>query len=356
MLDAESVAQRAASALGLDPEATDLLSGEGISAALRRAASFLCPASRRQIVDAVLDALRPLSEAPEPGRDDLNSLLELVVASGDLLEVRDASQSRNVYLGPPSYIARSVGKYLLLGVRPYGAPLLEGSLADSIAYEGVTRTTSLDPAAGTAQLKAAGLQEIKREDWLRSPRSESWGDLLSGYRIRLDVAIPAGQVPGLTVLDPASPVRYYVGRRRDPKATDNGDFVGRRPQAYGNDMWCFVRLASGQPTTLLDLPISDVTEPGRYEAWRLQAALDAERGRPQQVRVRPAVAVADQSVLDLFGPVPGWAQRALELVGLPIERTSGALQSYRLPNDVVPEAISFLRSMLWLEVVNEEGR
>ena len=54
------VATRAQEVLGLDAAGVDLFSTEGLCASLRRAASFLCPASPRQIVDAVLEALAPL--------------------------------------------------------------------------------------------------------------------------------------------------------------------------------------------------------------------------------------------------------------------------------------------------------
>ena len=35
---------------------------------------------------------------------------------------------RLVYLGPPSYIERAPGTYMLLGVRPFGAWLVESDL------------------------------------------------------------------------------------------------------------------------------------------------------------------------------------------------------------------------------------
>lgn len=358
MLASEEVAARTAAALGLDPDTTDLDSDEGLCASLRRAASFLCPATPRQLVDAVRDALGPLARRGVPSRDDVMDRLDLLVAAGDLLELHEDTQrqTRRLFLGPPSYVTKSPGRYLLLGVRPFGERLVVGPLEKDIAYEGHLRTLRLDAADPPAVLAAAGLHETTPEEWLMAPRAQAADELLGEYRERLAVARPAGQVEGLTVIDSTARVDFYRGRWRQPRASDDGDFVGRRPQAYGADLWCFVRIEGGQPKALLDLPIADSSTPGRFEAWRIQAALDAERGRPQTVRVRCAEGVETERIVDLFGPVPGWAERYLTLVGLPAGPERGALLSYRLPREAMPEVSSFLRSMLWVRITDEGGQ
>jgi hypothetical protein len=72
--------------LGLDDKNVDLFSTEGVCASLRRAASFLCPAAPRQVVDAVLDALTPLN--PDLKRDEVTEALYTLIGIGDLLELR----------------------------------------------------------------------------------------------------------------------------------------------------------------------------------------------------------------------------------------------------------------------------
>lgn len=353
-LASEEVAARTAVALGL-PNPNDLFTDEGVCASLRRAASFLCPATPRQLVDAVRDALTPLAPQGVPSRDDLMDRLGLLVAAGDLLELREESQrqTRRLFLGPPSYVSKSHGQFLLLGVRPFGAPLVAGPLAEDIAYEGYLRTLTLAAADAPVLLAAAGLRQITRESWLKSPRAQAAEELLTEYRRRLAVARPAGQIEGLSVIDPAARVDFYRGRWRPRRASDDGDFIGRRPQAYGADLWCFVRIEDGQPKSLLDLPIADRSVAGRFEAWRIQAALDAERRHPQVARVRSVGGDETTRTIDLFGPLPSWAERFLTLIGLPGDPQGGALMSYRLPREAVPEVSSFLTNMLWVKVTDE---
>ena len=74
-------------------DAADLFSAEGLTASLRRAASFLCPASPRQLIDAVLDAVRPLQPGGDLSRRDLADLLDLLVSGGDLLELRQSGDT-----------------------------------------------------------------------------------------------------------------------------------------------------------------------------------------------------------------------------------------------------------------------
>ena len=343
--------------LGLDHEAVDLQSTEVLCASLRRAASFLCPASPRQLVDAVFDSIGPLDITSSVTRDRLIELLDLLISTGDLLELRrpEERQTRQLYLGPPSYVVKATSQYLLLGVRPHAAPLVGDTLGADIVYEGHTRTIRLDGEGASEQLQAIGLHELTREQWLEHPRAQAAAELLSELRQRLTNAGPSGHVEGLTLIDPSSSVRYYLGRWREPKTSDNGDFVGRRPQAYGADLWCFVRVEAGSPVALVDFPVGDHTAPGRDEAWRVEAALDAERGQPQILRFRSAGGGEGRFILDLFAPVPGWAERYLEMVGLPVARSNGSLVSYRVPAGAMPDLTEFLTAMLWMRVSEEGG-
>ncbi|MEH0843121.1 hypothetical protein V6U81_12110 [Micromonospora sp. CPCC 205711] len=276
--------------------------------------------------------------------------LDLLISAGDLLELRQQTTyvTRLLFLGPPSYVVKEPGRYLLLGVRPFGAALVGEMLASDVLYEGHTRTIELDPDTAGVRLAALGLHEIKREQWAMHPVAVSAAAFLDEYRQRLDIAGPSGQVEGLTLIDPSSTVRYYRGRWRSPRPSDTGDFVARRPQAYGADLWCFVRVAEGLPQRLVDLPVGDATTPGRDEAWRLQAALDAQRGEPQVFRTRTAAGGSAGNIVDLFSPVPNWAERYLELVGLSVPRSRGSLFSYRVPTAAMPDLTAFLADMLWM--------
>jgi hypothetical protein len=251
-------------------------------------------------------------------------------------------------------VVKEPGRYLLLGVRPFGAAMVGETLASDVQYEGHTRTIELAPDAAGARFAALALHEITREQWTMHPAAVSVAEFLDGYRQRLDSAGPSGQVDGLTLIDPSSAVRYYRGRWRPPRPSDSGDFVARRPQAYGADLWCFVRVAAGVPQRLVDLPVTGATTPGRDEAWRVQAALDAERGEPQVFRTRAAIG-GSADIVDLFSPVPSWAERYLELVGLSVPRLKGSLFSYRVQTAATPDLAAFLAGMLWMRVWHEGG-
>ncbi len=356
-ISAPHAAERAVRALGLDEDVTDLFSTEAICASLRRAASFLCPATPRRLVEAVLEAIHPLDESCLVNRGRVAEQLDFLVSIGDLVELsrNEDRRSRQLYLAPPAYVEKAPGRYLLLGVRPNAAPLVDHSVGAEVLYEGHTRSIELAPETGPIRLRAAGLHEIRREQWLQHPRADPAAAVVVAMRQRLDQVAEPGDVSGLTIIDPGASVHYYRGRWRSPIDGDSGDFVARRSQAYGADLWCLVRIESSVPRALVDLPVDVTDVPACDEAWRFQAAVDAVAGHPQVMHVRSATGVPGSRMLDLFGPVPGWAQRYLELVGTPVSRAKGALISYRVPISAIGEVSAFVADMLWMHVREEGG-
>lgn len=354
-LSAGDASALAVATLNLDADAVDLTSGEGVAASLRRAASFMCPTSPGRLVDAVLGALRPL-HGDELKRNDLMNLLDQLVGSGDLLELRRerGCSTRLLYLAPPSYIEWIPGTYLLMGVRPFGAPLIDDELAETIEHEGHTRLLRIDSVTAETELRSRGLLPVSKERWVSRPRVESPSDLLARYRARLGVAAEAGQLDGLMLLDPTQKPRFYKGRWRAPADGDTGDFVARRPQAYGADLWCLIRFEAGAAQRLIEFPVDDPVVPGRDEAWRYQAAVDAARGTPQTFRLRPDASARDEATLDFFSPLPGFAERYVQFAGLAIGKTPGTLFSFRLPASAATDVTTFLTDMLWM--INEEDR
>ena len=338
--------------LGLD-ETVDLFSLEGLCASLRRAASFLCPASPGQVVDALLDTLAPIS--PDLTRTDIADALDLLIGIGDLLELRSPpAPTRLLYLAPPSYVEREPGQYLLLGVRPNAEPIVDEDLiGTSVLYEAHIRSVSLDPNLAAEVFNSAGLHRLTREQWTKAPRHETSAAVISKVRNRLATSPTTGQVIGLLVIDPTTSVRYYKGRWREPTSTDRGIFVGRRPQAYGAPIWCVVELIEGTLKALIDLPADSTTAPGWDEARRLQAAVDAERGTSQVFRIQPSENIEGAWILDFFGPLPSWADRYLEVTGFPAPRSKGALYSYRVSDGVVGAVSDFLSKSLWMNAIEE---
>ncbi len=181
--------------------------------------------------------------------EEIAEALDLLIGSGDLLELRHESSGspRLLYLARPYYIERVPGTYLLMGVRPYGARLIEDDLAEVIDYEGHARILILDSEKANDKLSQLGLQAVLKDRWVASPAVADAADFVGEYKMRIDVAREVGELDGLAIIDPASPARYYRGRWRSPVSPDTGDFVARHPQAYGADLWCLVRFAEGKP-------------------------------------------------------------------------------------------------------------
>lgn len=340
---------RAVEALGLNADVSDLASPEGLAASLRRAASFLCPATPRRLVDAVLDVLQPLGA--DVARQDIGEALEGLIGVGDVIELRAGdSATRLLFLGPPSFVEKRPGRYLLLGIRAGAVPLVdEESLGSEVACEGPTRTVDLDPETAPDALRAAGLQPLTPGQWAGVPRLEPAAAVIEQVRDRLRGSVAPGPIEGLSLIDPESSVRFYKGRWRDPRTGDTGLFVGQRPQAYGASVWCVAECVDGVPRSVLDLPMGSSTAPGWDEGRRVQAALDAERGEPQVFCARATDASAEDHVFDFFSPLPSWAERYLNLAGLPVMKSRGALFSYRIAGGAVEEAERFLADALWME-------
>jgi hypothetical protein len=343
------VAESAVRALDLSDAGVDLFAPEALAASVRRAASFLCPTTRWRIIQSVLEVLDGLPGWSEATRTDLEAMLDSLVGYGDLLELpASASDSagRQIFLGPPCFVARESGSCLLVGVRPDGAALVGDELSALIEYERHARIIRPDGSMDIADMLAAtDLRELSPAQWLQGPREATASVIVDDHLRRLQAAGPCGDIENLKIIDTSAPVTYYRGRWRPVASGDDGYYVGRRPQAFGADLWCFAAISGGHPVRLIDLPLGMSLAPAADEAWRLQAALDALADHPQRVRVRDG---AGTPGLDFFSPLPSWAQRHLDVAGKPLLRSAGALFSYAVPREDVHEELRFLRDMLWM--------
>ena len=77
-------------------------------------------------------------------------------------------------------------------------------------------------------------------------------------------------------------------------------------------------------------------------------AVDALRGTEQQFRLRRNVSPSADVIIDFFSPLPGFAERYVQFVGLALGKTPGALFSFRLPAEAVVDVTAFLADMLWM--------
>lgn len=351
-LTAAEVHARKVAELGLDPAAVDLRSVEAIAGALRRSASFLCPCAAATLVRSVVRPLRGLVDDLDAVKELVEQTLEAVVAHGDILEHRELGEGRGhatgalLYAAPSSFVTRMSGKAILLGVASDQLSALPDELEARIEY--VAHVRRLCPRAGEdlrSELVQLGVIELSYDAWLKQPPIAGPDRHVASIDRLLEVAQPSRDVPGLSLLDPERPVGYYRGRWVEPRS-QTGLFVGRRSQAYGADLWCYVQVRDGRPERLIDLPVAGSRWRGCDEAWRLQMGIDSRRGEPQRFRVRqgPRGAV----VLELFSPVPMWATRRWDAVGVPIS-SPGCLFAYKFIDNEIEEELRFAQEGLWLE-------
>ncbi len=356
-LTVAEVHERKVAELGLDPTEVDLTTPEGLSGALRRAASYLCPCSAATLLRAVVAPLRGVVSDLDVARDLAESTLEALVSHGDLHEQPDL-QSEGVsarvllYAAPGSFVVHQSELVILLGVLGGQRSAIPSELARRVQHLGHIRR--LSPAAGEdlrGELRQIGLIELTEDKWLKTPRIGGAAQLVSASDHALDCVPPSRDIPGLSLLDSTRPVSYYLGRWVESKS-QSGRYVARRRQSYGADLWCYVQLANGQPQRMIDLPRPGSSWRGCDEAWHLQMAIDAERGARQHFRVSSGA--GDSIVLEFFSPVPAWARRRWDAIGelVPLR---GCLFAYRIERRALDEERRFAREKLWLEEISPKS-
>lgn len=355
-LSALGVTALSVRALGLDAESLDLESPEALAALIRRAASFATPCSPRELRGIVLQSLRGLSEVGQDSQEALHApidqMIEALTSYGDLIELPvaesdDGVAARTLYLAPPTYVCVDDVLFLLGGVLDGGEPV-PSNLRDAVAYRSHSRRIHGGNTSENAkQLHALGWVELRYDLWLPAPSQETPEQLVASANAALAANTTAGEVPGLTVLDPKSPTTYYRGRWADP-VRKTGRFVARREQRYGADLWSYVELVSGAVSHLVDFPLTKKTVMMRPcdEAWHLQLAIDALAGQRQQYRRRPGPP-SGVILVDFFSPVPFWARRRWDVLGERIA-SHGSLFAYRFPANVFADVERTLQGDLWL--------
>jgi hypothetical protein len=351
-LSSDDVARGMVEDLRLDSNILGIAEIEVISALVRRTAGLLCPCPRKRILKNILQCLDGI--VPDPGglRDTIDETIDTLVAHGDLLEHNDVTRESprsEVVLNraPMAFVRRNSGACVLLGVAPDDRPVLPDFLHEKIQYNNFNRVIPSDAALDVSKhLTGLGFIELPYKAWSRCPNLVAPDKHIAAMDRHLGSSLgqSTDAVEGLRILDPSTPVGYYPDRWVTPKE-HAGRFIGRRPQAYGAELWCYVELANGKPKRFLDLPLPGSRWRGCDEAWRLQAAIDAIRGNPQKFKVREGT--RDYKILDLLSPVPSWAQRRWVMAGVSVPRQH-CLMSFRFRSGEIGEEIKFGKDHLWL--------
>lgn len=352
ILSANDITKEIVRELGFDPEDVAVTSIEVLSALVRRTAGLLCPCPRKRVLKNVLQSLDGVIPNHEDLKDEVDETIDMLVAHGDLLEHNDITREftrSEIVLNraPLSFIKRDSGACVLLGITPDDRPVLPDFLHEKILYNNFSRVIP-DYAAPdvSTHLSGLGFIELPYKAWSKCPVPADPEKHIAAMDSHLmsSLAHSTDVIEGLRILDPSTTVEYYPDRWVTPKE-HTGRFIGRRPQAYGAALWCYVELAHGKPRRFLDLPLPGSRWRGCDEAWHLQAAIDASVGRPQQYRVRDGV--RDFTILDLLSPVPSWAQRRWVMVGMSVPRYQ-CLMSFRFRFGEIGEEIRFAKEHLWL--------
>ncbi len=350
-ISAAEVVRSSREALGLQALSADAIDDTLLAASIRRAAGILCPCSPSTLVTAVLESLQYLFESSDDDMEvRITDTVEALIIGGDLLELNQVTtddpdaKGTWVFSAPPGFVARPGGNVFLVGIAPDEVTPLPASLNTRVICEGFARVLTPQPDENLPSiLRDLGLVEISKSAWLKGPKVESATELHDSMLRRLEEQPPSGSVADISILDPTRAVDYYTGRWRTP-SKESGDYVARRPQAYGAHLWGFAKLVDGIVVKFLDFPLPRTRWRGCDVAWHLQMAVDQHRGTPQLYLRRP---VSTGACLDFFSPLPLWAQRRLAVLGRPAPREK-CLISYSIPERELASEEMFLREHLWL--------
>lgn len=350
VVDTEAVVATAFATLGADKNELGVLDPAYVAAAIRRLAGFLCPCSPRTLVQGMVESHRGLIVNEDGFGELVEVTVEALVAIGDLLELSDVAlegervRSTWVVAAPPAFVARPSGSAFLLGLSGDEQTPLPAEVRARVVSRLGTR--SIEPLPGedlAALLRDLGLRELSVSAWLKCPKAVAAVDLIASYNARLESCLPSGEVPNLLVLDGSRQTRSYR-MRWTPPGSLTGNFVVRRPQTFGSDLWAYAQLSDGMPLKLLNLPLHGDRWRGCDAAWRIQMAIDALAQRPQEYRLR---SLDQGTVVDFFSPIPKWARRRLAVVGNEVDPDS-CLMSFRLANSEVATEEKFLKELLYL--------
>jgi len=353
-ISAEDVLRASRNMLGLPAAPQGGIGDDMLGASVRRAAGMFCPCSPSTLVNAVADSLRYLSDDPEGMAARISETVERLTVGGDLLELNQVTtddpnvKGTWVFAAPPSFVTRPNDSIFILGIVADEASPLPASLTARIAFEGYGRV--LVPQAGedlVPVLRELGLLELSESVWIKTPKQETATEFRDGVLRRLAAQPPSGTIDDLLILDPERKVDYYTGRWINPKK-ESGNYVARRPQAYGAALWGIASLSEGAVTKFLDFPFKGGRWRGSDMAWHVQMAIDYCRGTPQLYR---RVTLSDVVRFDFFSPIPLWAERRLAVLGRAVPREK-CLFSYAIPEREAPSEETFLQERLWIKRID----
>lgn len=341
--------------LGFDSDYVDFDTPEVLASVVRWTAAQHCPTSPARLRKVVTDHIGPVIERDEAAlASDVADMIEQLVATSDLVECQEGGTTE-LRLGSPRFVRVSDQDFIVLGCAPAGEGLVSESIQSAVSPDGPIRHIDPELLGATADelrdsLRSEGLVEITTVDWVRGPRECPWQEFLDQATVLAEQGLAGSGLPltTISVFDPTSDPRFYPRRWRPPQADDDGLFVGRRPQAWGSDLWFLGLFAEGRLNKVKDLPYAGWLGRACDQAWRVLAALDASKGHPTTMRVY------DQSRsrvrLEFDTPLPMFFERLILSFGSSVARSPGSLLTYSVRRPAADEIIKQWRAALWGQV------
>lgn len=341
---------RASLGLAEASSVTEPLDEALLCALIRRVAGIYCPCSAATLARATRDALRGLLVGDEAVEEAVDAAIGDLVAWGDLLELTevtsiDESLPRTaLFAAPPSYISLKDGTLAISGLTEESALPLPEALRKRVEHRAFRRFIRGEQHEELERTLAAyGYREVDARAWLLQPDDAVASRFVGGYDRMLDGRSKSSGVDGLQVYDPSASKLSYRARWVSPTGR-GGRFIGRRPQAYGQPLWCYVEVESGVAVRFIDLPLRGENYRGCDAAWRLQHALNAASGAPTSFGVRR---LPTHGVFSFYYPLPLWAERRLSLFAART-KSSDCLFAFAVPLENLEAEASNLCSKLWL--------
>jgi hypothetical protein len=347
--------QQTALSLGLLSDAGDTpaLNRILIAQSLRRTVYIAAPCDAQTTRSLVEAALVPLSGNPDALNEQIDDALQDIIAMGDVLEMRSDSGARSDTVlrpAPPAFVARPDGLFLILGISgddltpALGIPVLHHA-------SGLRSARPTNAEQCRSALLDLGLTELSERVWLHAPATASAAEHAAQCKARLPAELRPEKIENFEVLDGALPTSFYKRRWSLLHTRHTGMFVARRPQRYGAKLWCLADVKDGVVQRFVDIHAVDSRARDCDEAWRLQAAMDAEAGTPQQVEIAVS---GTNATLSFSAPLPTWAARRLHFIGEQVSAPR-ALIAFEMPAASVDHEANWLKEKLWLARKDEGG-
>lgn len=346
VIDRPTAMALTARSLGVLFSTGDTMDRALIAQSLRRAVFIAAPCTHRAARDLVARALEPLADDLPALKDEIDQVLEDLIAMGDLLEMHEEPEREKGRLlrpAPPAFVRRRDGSFAILGVA--GDEITPSLQARVVHHASALRTVHpADAEECRAMLIDLGVVELPERIWLYAPPEAPASEHVKSWLAKLPNDVAPVRLDGVEVLDTGLPVAYYRGRWAALNSKHTGIFITRRPQRFGAKLWSLAEVRGGVVQRFVDIHPKESRFRACDEAWRLQAAFDAVAGHPQQMAVAVAGSVA---TLSFFSPLPAWAERRLCIVGERIDFRS-ALLAFELPADSADAEANWLADALWL--------